>query len=987
MAEDSRILELVEQALESNLTPEEVCAQCPELVADVRACLNECRDLDSTIERLFPSTPAPGLRGPRLKQGAPLPKISGYEVLGVVGRGGNGVIYRARHLRLNRVVALKMLLSGEFASRAELTRFRREAEAVAALQHPNIVQIYDVGDVDGRPYFTMEFVAGGTLAQKLSGVPQPARYCASLTQTLALAIHEAHLAGIVHRDLKPGNILLTLGGTPKISDFGLARQLEDENLTLPGARAGTPSYMAPEQVIAKPESVGAPADVYALGATFYELLTGRPPFRGETATETQRQVVDEEPAAPSRLNAKVPRDLETICLKCLQKEPNRRYENAAALADDLQRFAEGRPINARPVGRVERAWRWGRRNPTMAALLLTALALVGLASGGGTWFLQQRSRHNAQLRSDVSTALTQATSLHEAFHFNEARALLEQARQRLGPTGPHVLRLQVDQELANLELVENLDKARLRTASPLEAGFSTFKAESLEAESMYEQALAKAGLKGPGSDGKAAAARVRASATRAEIVAALDDWASITADPARRAWLLAVVRGADPEPMRNRLRQPELWDDGARLTKVVKELPADGLSPQLTTALGRVLLNDQRRTALGEVLLKNQGEALALLSAAQARHPQDFWLNFELGWALYVSGRSDEGLGFYRVALALRPEAATHCGVGEALGALGRWDEAISQFRQAIEIDPNSAMAHFSLAWALRVKGPQDEANIQYQEAIRLDPKLKPLGPQPAPRASVREPVALANVRGTERAGWQRLWSDVVAVVAGDPVEQREENVAHRKWAQAADGYAQALKRTPTDDGHFWFEYAAVSELSGDRSSYRNACAHMIEAFGKNGGPRAYHVARACTLAPDAVADILVPARLAENELRVNAGQFWSLTEQGALAYRAGKFKESAPFFEQSLQASSKPGAAVVNWLWLALANQRLGKTDKARRWLEKAQTWLDQFHDGLPPRAEQDLGLHLHNWLEASVLRGEAEAMISPPASTAPAH
>lgn len=253
--------------------------------------------------------------------------------------------------------------------------------------------------------------------------------------------------------------------------------------------------------------------------------------------------------------------------------------------------------------------------------------------------------------------------------------------------------------------------------------------------------------------------------------------------------------------------------------------------------------------------------------------------------------------------------------------------------------------------------------------------------------ASVREPPALAMLPDAERAEWQRFWSDVAALVASDLAEQRETNIAHRRWAQAAEGYARALKRGPTDDGHFWFEYAAVSELVGDRSGYAKACAHMIDACGKAGGPRAYHVARACTLAPDAVPDISVPAHLADKELRASAGQFWSLTEQGALAYRAGRFKESVPLFEQSLQANPKPGAAVVNWLWLALANQRLGKTDDARRWLEKAQTWLDQYRDGLPPRADQDLGLHMHNWLEANVLRREAEAMILTPASTAPAH
>ena len=270
----------------------------------------------------------------------------------VLGRGGMGVVYKARDRRLNRPVALKMLLAGAYARPDELERFLREAEAEAALRHANIVQVYDVGDLDGRPYFTMEFVEGGSLAQKLAGTPLPAGQAAALLATLAEAVQAAHDGGIVHRDLKPANVLLTADGTPKISDFGLARRLDDgAGLTQSGATLGTPSYMAPEQARGETQRSVPAADVYALGAILYEMLTGRPPFRAETAAETIRQVVEEEPVPPSRLNAKVPRDLETICLKCLHKEPHRRYASAAALAEDLHRFQRGEPIAARPAGR------------------------------------------------------------------------------------------------------------------------------------------------------------------------------------------------------------------------------------------------------------------------------------------------------------------------------------------------------------------------------------------------------------------------------------------------------------------------------------------------------------------------------------------------------------------------------------------------------------------------------------------------------------
>jgi tetratricopeptide (TPR) repeat protein len=243
--------------------------------------------------------------------------------------------------------------------------------------------------------------------------------------------------------------------------------------------------------------------------------------------------------------------------------------------------------------------------------------------------------------------------------------------------------------------------------------------------------------------------------------------------------------------------------------------------------------------------------------------------------------------------------------------------------------------------------------------------------------ASVRDPAPLAQLPAAERRQWQRLWADVAALLAADPLEQGRAHAAGRDWAKAADCYVRALKRGPTDDGHFWFEYAAVLLLSGDRQGYLRACAHLVERCGKSRNLRAYHVARACTLAPDAVADAAQPGRLAQKELQANAGKFSALTEQGALHYRAGRFKEAVPLFEWSLRADPKPGRAVLNWLWLALAQQRLGRADEARRWLGKAQAWLDRYGEGMPPNAEAKLGLHLHNWLEAHVLRREAEALL----------
>ena len=306
--------------------------------------------------------------------------LPGYEVLGELGRGGMGVVYKAQQKSLGRLVALKMVLSGAHAGEQELARFKAEAEAIARLQHPNIVQIYEVGEHEGKPFFSLELVGGGSLAERLDGTPLPARQAAELVRTLARAVHSAHECGVVHRDLKPANILLRrksespnpkseprTGGSdsdfgfgisdlePKITDFGLAKRVDvNTGQTGSGAILGTPSYMAPEQASGKSKEAGPPADVYALGAILYECLTGRPPFNAATALDTLLQVLERDPVPLRLLNPKVERDLETICLRCLEKEPRRRYPSAAALADDLDRFLRGESISIRSVNLLDR---------------------------------------------------------------------------------------------------------------------------------------------------------------------------------------------------------------------------------------------------------------------------------------------------------------------------------------------------------------------------------------------------------------------------------------------------------------------------------------------------------------------------------------------------------------------------------------------------------------------------------------------------------
>lgn len=378
-------------------------------------------------------------------------RIAGYEILDVLGQGGMGIVYKARQPRLNRLVALKMILAGPHAGREHLARFQTEAKAVASLQHPNIVQIHEVGEYHGRHFLALEFVDGAPLDKILGGKPQDPYQSARLVATLAYAVQAAHDHGIIHRDLKPANILIQKAGAttsghrrpaetvqtrlvrkesalmdphgsawgiPKITDFGLAKRMEEQDgNTVTGAIMGTPSYMAPEQATGKTDQIGPAVDVYALGAILYEMLTGRPPFAGVTPLDTLRQVQSQDPVPPTRLQPRLPRDLETICLKALQKEPRQRYPSAAELGQDLERFLAGEPIHARPVSLWVHAWKWARRRPAAAALIavsvLAAFSVVGII----LW-------SNAQLRA--SNVRLEAARKRAALNYERSRKAVDE---------------------------------------------------------------------------------------------------------------------------------------------------------------------------------------------------------------------------------------------------------------------------------------------------------------------------------------------------------------------------------------------------------------------------------------------------------------------------------------------------------------------------------------------------------------------------------
>lgn len=384
-------------------------AEHPKLADELRAFFAK-HDLEATVDAKAQPTPAdmPTETSP---WGGSLEKapavgdtvnyFGDYELLEEIARGGMGVVYKARQTSLSRIVALKMILSGSLAGDQEVRRFKSEAEAAARLDHPGIVPIFEIGEHSGQHYFSMGFVEGRSLADRLRAGPLPPREAAELLVKIFEAVQYAHNKGVVHRDLKPGNVLIDGSGSPRVSDFGLAKQLDsDSEMTKTGQVLGTPAYMPPEQASGKVKEVGPLSDVYALGAMFYAMLTGRPPFQAATTVDTLRQVIEQAPVPLRRLNTRIPKDLETICLKCLEKEPERRYRSADSLGLDLQRYLRGEPINARPVSVVERTWRWCKRHPVPTGLSsLVALLFVALVVGS---LITRRTRQLGLAASGVN---------------------------------------------------------------------------------------------------------------------------------------------------------------------------------------------------------------------------------------------------------------------------------------------------------------------------------------------------------------------------------------------------------------------------------------------------------------------------------------------------------------------------------------------------------------------------------------------------------
>src|SRR6516165_5849969 len=655
MASNPHVLGLLEEMLDSGKTPEEVCRDCPDLLPEVRQRWQAFCRIDPEVGAWLPE---PGTRPeatvitpPPLT--AELPQIPGYEVEAVLGRGGMGVVFKARHLTLKRVVALKMLLAGAYARPEELARFRREAEAVAALRHPNIVPVHDAGDIAGRPYFTMECVEGGSLAQSLAGKPQPPHRAAELVATLASAVQFAHKCGFIHRDLKPANVLLTADGVPMITDFGLVRSIvAGPEVTRSGDFLGTPCYMAPEQARGHTSAVGPAADIYALGVVLYEMLTGRPPFEGETAADTLQKVVGEDPVPPSRLNPKVPPDLDTICLKCLQKSPARRYASAQDLADELHRFLDGKPVLARPVGVLERAGKWARRRPAAALMLAAFLVMVGAATGTGLWLRHQEAKREGEAQKAIETALTRVDDCRANERWSEGLLVLSEASTHVANAHSPLLENRFRQVQLDFRFAAELD--RVRTSRPRLRDVVDHRQRAAAFQAAFERAGCKIG-----DDTKPVADFIVASSIRDQLLAAVDDWAVaayLVKDQPLVERLLQLAREADPEPRwRDRFRQVAAWGKREQLLQLAAEAFTTSPAPRAhqLALLGCLLSRAGVMSRAGDFT-----SSLQFLGEGARRHPGNFWVNRERGDVLSTSSPSTDRGAAARYSpppLGLRP--------------------------------------------------------------------------------------------------------------------------------------------------------------------------------------------------------------------------------------------------------------------------------------------------------------------------------------------
>jgi eukaryotic-like serine/threonine-protein kinase len=634
-----------------------------------------------------------------------------YELLERIGRGGMGLVYKAQQRNPNRLVAIKMILAGRFASEHDVKRFHNESAAAAELDHPHIVPIYEVGEHDGYNYFSMKLVEGTNLERGKAAYVADPRLAAQLMATVARAIHHAHQRGVLHRDLKPSNILIDRAGTPFVVDFGLAKRLHSAlELTQDDANLGTPRYMAPEQVARDRGAVTTATDVYGLGNVLYVLLTGVPAALGLAPSEILDRIVNRSPEPPSKLNRRVQRDLETICLKCLEKEPAKRYGSAEELALDLERWLGGKPIKARPVGPLGWATRWCRRHPAEAILGSVAVAATLIIVTTGGWLAFDAARKDTEVERKVaveSVTAIQALSAGQLTRANEAFGRVT----GLASTASAAARRHVAPRLADLKTLFRFEDIRMSHLEASEDGLYLAGAAAL-----YAAAFRDYGIDVERGRPADVIAQIKSREARAALVEALDDWALNTTDTAARGRLLTVAAGADGQPasLSNQVRAALAKRDKSALLKLAEVARSTKPRPATLVSLAAGLREQDELE-----------QAVKLLRTAQQDQPGDFWLNLELATTLMLwrPNESGDALPFVTAALALsNGNPGVYAYVGNAQVKAGKLADAETSFRQAIRIKDGFAVATADLGLVLSELGKLSESHTMLTRAVELDP-------------------------------------------------------------------------------------------------------------------------------------------------------------------------------------------------------------------------------------------------------------------------
>jgi serine/threonine protein kinase/Flp pilus assembly protein TadD len=784
-----------------------------------------------------------------------------------------------------------------------------------------------------------------------------ARSVALIGVQVAEALEYAHRQGVLHRDIKPSNLLLDGRGIVWVTDFGLAKAADSADLTHTGDIVGTVRYMAPERFEGQCD---ARSDVYALGLTLYELLARRPAFDEPDRARLIRLVTKTDPPRLRDLDPSVPRDLETVVHKAIERDPAHRYPSAGDLAEDLRRFLDDRPIRARRLSLAEHAWRWCRRNPAAAALVAAVLALLVLSAGWGLWVQRQRgeaARRKGRAREAVAVMMAQAAGLLRQGLWAEARAVLKQVEGRLDDADARDLRARLALAESEVDLSATLEANRMGSG-----GRSWRGGDSRKVCKDYATAFERSGLLSSGDEG-VAAARIARSAIRGELVAALDDWAVVTPDDRLRARLLRLTRRVDPDPAwRDLVRDPSVRGDRRALESLAAEvLGAPGVEqpPHLLHTLA-------------VWLYRAGGNPVPLLRAAQQRRPWDFWLNYTLACALLV-GNPEESVGFFRAALVARPQNhwIYHI-LAETLYLQGKKGEAIAALRKATELDPKSAASFCNLGLILNQLGRTDEAIAALRKATELDPgdtrAFWGLGVVGRPREAIptlRKAVELDPGNALAR----RELAEMLAAAGRDPGQCN----SHRRAIAV-------LTETAPDDHDAWNYGAVLWAQTGDLAGARRHCRRMLDRFGRATDPViAERTAKACLLLPLGAPEQEAACDLADRAVAMSQDHWvqpWAEVTKALADYRRGRFAEAVARAGGCLPRGRAPwNREIPAYLVRAMTLSRLGRRDDARADLAVA---ADIYRTRAAHPGSLAPGGDWHDRVICEVLRREAEALLA---------